>query len=126
MRLSCLYDVVALRAPVLVRRSVEPAIASILFLHLTCQVRLSCLYDVVACVVVLLRAVCAYWSRAVAVRACVALQHVLCFVLCVGFGGRCLGSVRCAQVLHCCSSFAVVLWLPVSRGIVCVCVDFVW
>ena len=89
-------------------------------MHLTCQVRLSCLYAVVACVVVLLRAVCAYWSRIVAVRAYVTLQHVLCFVLCIGFGGRCLGGVRCAQVLHCCSSFAGLLWLPVSRRIVCV------
>ena len=56
------------------------------------------MYAVVVCVVVLLRAVCAYWSRIVAVRACVALQHVLCFVLCIGFGGGCLGGVRCAQV----------------------------
>ena len=74
-------DVVALRAPVMVsdrgRRSVESATASILFVHLTCQVRLSFSYDVVACVAVLLRAVCAYWSRTVGVCACVVLQHVL-------------------------------------------------
>ena len=52
----------------------------------------------------------------------VALQFVLCSVLCVGFGGLCFGGVRCALVLLCCSSFTVVFWLLVSRRIVCVCV----